>query len=406
MSEELPEENEELNKTPTEVTFTEEELNTLSNANPGDAGLEDVLAAHGLKFNQDVVVHVEGRPDAVYTTSEEDFMTRDKTASEEWNASVGAAQGMIDLETVMQAPSLAEQDLSPEREAEIEHLQEEMGEVALDDADIIDPEEANTEVEESADKAQLEQSIVKARLQYDNLTRIVRESTVEAIGKGSGKLEESSLSIGVAYRALESLEDDKSTLRRIANGVESGDFDDGRTRFLLDEVLQNLQTAHSRLRAVGEGGIPDTRRTLTTLNSSIGEAQFEFRRTDGTHDAHIAEIVQANPAMDLEVKEVSSEAEVASIKALESPLDDLLKAAGGVESEAEEATQTLRRMIGEIEDIKNSTYSGRVNVGDIQALPRRITALLENTKQLGSFGRKVNDTVSTMKVASSKLRAE
>jgi len=81
MSEQFPQSPEVESASLKEITLSNDELDDFLSADPGDEALELTLNAYGLNFGDSVLIHTEGRHDAVYNLSKDDFMTRDMNAS-------------------------------------------------------------------------------------------------------------------------------------------------------------------------------------------------------------------------------------------------------------------------------------------------------------------------------------
>ncbi len=85
---------------PTEVVMTSEELAFLSTADVDDPKVQDWLKKHDVSLGGSFVAHIEGLPDTVFLATEDDFGTRDKAATEQWQDALlsGEAPVVVDSE--------------------------------------------------------------------------------------------------------------------------------------------------------------------------------------------------------------------------------------------------------------------------------------------------------------------
>ena len=313
---------------------------------------------------------------------------------------VAASKKILNLE-------LAEREVSPERKAEAEqHIQEEMAEVALDDAEIVDPEKAEVEPEAGIDKEQLEQHLISARLRYDNLTNLVRESVSMDMRKGAGRIDDAGSMINHAKNLTRSLDNERADLLRVVAGVENGSYGNESVQKLLENVSQTLHGTYARLRSAGENSIPDLRSAVAVLNESLGEAGFELSRSDDAFNQQSSELIQNNPDAGLVADTVSSEVERDVIKGAKEPIDAIVQATIGVDLEVAENAQTVRMVIDQIDEIKRLSYSGRVDTDTIRMLAARLASVAENTRKLDVFNGVLTDAVSAVQGSASRLRVE
>jgi hypothetical protein len=368
MSEEITDKNEDLdlNKSPTEVTFTEEELNTLSNANPGDAGLEDVLAAHGLKFNQDVVVHVEGRPDAVYTTSENDFMTRDKAASEEWNATVGVAQGILDLESEIDEHSLAIEAEAIEHGAEKISFEEakKIGEPPVESAGIEDP------------------AVSAAKRVFENISLNIRLETADELRNVASRLGENETTFKTYERSF--LENIANSSLRLKSTV--GGFEDYPTESIHTVIRQTIHELEVPMRA----GLNLLGNTLDELQNYV--SFIEKKLAEQKNFAVDADENFKHSVGEENIEDVTSA--VTSIEDVQSSLDevDTLKTALKDVSEAAQVVMNapnLRSQIYRLTDISEQMYRQPVNRAELHDelsdVVNHLTELSSNEDALNAF---------------------
>lgn len=312
---------------------------------------------------------------------------------------VAASKKILNLE-------LAEREVSPESQAKVEHIQEEMAEVALDDAEIADPEEAEVEPEAGIDKEQLEQHLISARLRYDNLTNLVRESVSMDMRKGAGRIDDAGSMINHAKNLTRSLDNERADLLRVVAGVENGSYGNESVQKLLENVSQTLHGTYARLRSAGENSIPDLRSAVAVLNESLGEAGFELSRSDDAFNQQSSELIQNNPDAGLVADTVSSEVERDVIKGAKEPIDAIVQATIGVDLEVAENAQTVRMVIDQIDEIKRLSYSGRVDTDTIRMLAARLASVAENTRKLDVFNGVLTDAVSAVQGSASRLRVE
>jgi len=302
--------------------------------------------------------------------------------------------------------ALTELPSSPEREAEVEHIQEEMAEVALGDAAIEDPNDVEAKPEEGADKVQLEQYLADAKIRHDALTSIVREKIATDIGRSAGRIDDAGAMINVANSLTRSLDNDRAELLRVVGGIENGSYANDAARTLLHNISENLQGTYVRLRNVGENSIPDIQRAIAALSESLNEAEAELRHNDGAFNQHAEELIENNPDAGLSVEAVNSEAEKTAMKAIEEPLMAIVNAMGAVDAEVAENAQAVRVITNQIEEIHRLSYSGVVDVDTIRTLAARLSNTAENSQRLNMFSNVLSETVSDLRGSAARLNAE
>jgi len=302
--------------------------------------------------------------------------------------------------------ALAELPSSPEREAEVEHIQEEMAEVALGDAAIDDPNDVEAKPEEGADKVQLEQYLADAKIRHDALTSIVREKIATDIGRSAGRIDDAGAMINVANSLTRSLDNDRAELLRVVGGIENGSYGNDAARTLLHNISENLQGTYVRLRNVGENSIPDIQRAIAALSESLNEAEAELRHNDGAFNQHAEELIENNPDAGLSVEAVNSEAEKTAMKAIEEPLMAIVNAMGAVDAEVAENANAVRVITNQIEEIHRLSYSGVVDVDTIRTLAARLSNTAENSQRLNMFSNVLSETVSDLRGSAARLNAE
>jgi len=302
--------------------------------------------------------------------------------------------------------ALTELPSSPEREAEVEHIQEEMAEVALGDAAIDDPNDVEAKPEEGADKVQLEQYLADAKIRHDALTSIVREKIATDIGRSAGRIDDAGAMINVANSLTRSLDNDRAELLRVVGGIENGSYGNDAARTLLHNISENLQGTYVRLRNVGENSIPDIQRAIAALSESLNEAEAELRHNDGAFNQHAEELIENNPDAGLSVEAVNSEAEKTAMKAIEEPLMAIVNAMGAVDAEVAENAQAVRVITNQIEEIHRLSYSGVVDVDTIRTLAARLSNTAENSQRLNMFSNVLSETVSDLRGSAARLNAE
>ena len=302
--------------------------------------------------------------------------------------------------------ALTELPSSPEREAEVEHIQEEMAEVALGDAAIDDPNDVEAKPEEGADKVQLEQYLADAKIRHDALTSIVREKIATDIGRSAGRIDDAGAMINVANSLTRSLDNDRAELLRVVGGIENGSYGNDAARTLLHNISENLQGTYVRLRNVGENSIPDIQRAIAALSESLNEAEAELRHNDGAFNQHAEELIENNPDAGLSVEAVNSEAEKTAMKAIEEPLMAIVNAMGAVDAEVAENAQAVRVITNQIEEIHRLSYSGVVDVDTIRTFAARLSNTAENSQRLNMFSNVLSETVSDLRGSAARLNAE
>jgi len=410
---------------PTELQFEKNEAEPLRNFSIGDEVqvMRAIRDETGAKLGETIeggwkVILVED-----YTDGSDKIVTVQMEDHEEQTIATKRykASKLSDIQSASEAPvaqieapevaasknilGFSEQEVTPEREVEVEHIQEEMAEVALGEV-VEDPEEAEAQPEGEMDKEELERFMETARIQYNTLTNIVKESVATDLNRSVGRIEEAGGAIVLGNRITLSLEEDRNTLLRIANGVLDGNYNDESARTLLNQAAQTLQGTYARLRNIGEETIPDVRRSMVVLKNSLGEADFEFNRSDANFNNHSAELVQKNPSAGLTAEVVSSEVDRAAVKAVEGPIGDIIDAVGSVESEVSENAQALRVIVNQIEEVTQQSYRGTVDIDALQSLAKRLTGVMENTQRLNTFSGTVEEAVLRIKASAAQLSSE
>lgn len=354
------------------------------------------------------VINVEDTVDGTFITTQLVDEVDKSIATKRYSANK-----LLSIQSQGEAPEIAasknilglsELQNDPEREAEIEHIQEEMAEVALEDAEIEDPEEAKPETD--TNKQQLEGYLTAARLQYDNLTNFVRESAATELHKGAGRIEDASGMINLANNLTRSLDDDRANLLRVVIGLDNGSYSNESARTLLHNISETLQGTYARLRNVSENTAPDVGRAVASLTESLSEVQFELRHNANSFNQHADELIQKNPDAELTIDTVSPEADIATMKAIEEPIEAIMQAARGVDAEVGENAQTVRIIINQIDEVMRLSYNGRVDVDAIRIMASRLSSAAENSQQLGIFNGTLNEAVSTIHSAAARLSAE
>lgn len=178
-----------------EVSLSKKKLADLSMLDPHSHEVQEWMTANEINFGDDLIVHVDGLPDAVFVTREDDFMTRDRKASEAWNSrEVPREADAVEDEAVRSAAERIVDDgdeASVEKEISIEDA-EELGDDVLELVDIKKPEEAQLDEAPTQESMYLE----AAERLYELRVEALRDEVIDEIAKLKVRLDEHAQSIG------------------------------------------------------------------------------------------------------------------------------------------------------------------------------------------------------------------
>lgn len=387
MTEKLPDDNENLDTSLTEANFTEAEIDTLLNADPGDAGLEELMAAHGMNFDEKVLIHVEGRPDAVYTTSTEDFMTRDKAATIEWNSSVDAAQGILNLGNLEELETEIDQ-----RSAAIETEAIEQG------AEEISVEEAQKIGEPTVESAGVEDpSITLAKSVFETSSKNIQLEAATGLRVVANGLSENANSFRTSERVfLDGIGDSTNRLEAVLRNYENYPANS-----IQAEINATLEALHSPMRAglsVGEQNLNEIKHYTDFAQKTLADqAQFASNADENFNavlSGEIAEgVIPATTAIE------SAQVTIASISELNAALNN-------VDTATQAILSSLRSNFAHLEDILRQSYSRPVNVDELMGVVVQLKRLSSEDNAHNAFRSahtSVNKLLEQVKLAADQL---
>jgi hypothetical protein len=346
MTEKLPDDNENLDTSLPEANFSESEIDILLNANPGDVGLEELMAAHGMNFDEKVLIHVEGRPDAIYTTNTEDFMTRDKAATIEWNSSVDAAQGILnleELETEIDEHSSAMEAEAIEHGAEAISVEEaqKIGEPPVEIAGIVDP------------------SDTLAKSVFEKASTDIQREAATGLRITAKGLSENANSFQTSERVfLDGIGDSTNRLEAVLRNYENYP-----AHSIQAEINATLEALHSPMRAglsVSEQNLNEIKRYADFAEKTLAEqAQFASNADENFRAAlngkTSEDVVPATTAIE------SAQVTIAGISELSAALNT-------VDTATQAILSSLRSNFSHLEDILRQSYSRPVNVDELMGV--------------------------------------
>ncbi|MDB5160181.1 MAG: hypothetical protein JWO99_444 [Candidatus Saccharibacteria bacterium] len=265
MPEALPDELEKGPETAKAVSLTGAENLQMFMGDPESAETKAIMEAHGIAFGDTVVVNVEGQKSMVVSTSENDFWTRDKAASEAIATTVEVAESRItDLHETASLAKMMMGEATPDAVERHEELV----------ADAIEPlgEEALVGTLEDADVFAEEQGAEEAKSEPSPEEQEIPAEVLATLRTGISHFEEAAKKYDTGVETFDTLAEDAATFRRLIGGIQDT-YSEESFRTAMKQLNESIQAKYHMARRNTELGVGDMNGSAESMVRAISTAE-------------------------------------------------------------------------------------------------------------------------------------